>query len=135
MAHRVLVSGRRYLQYPAFLVVLTDPAQHRVDEAGRGTATTGSDQVHSGGDRGMWRNPSPQQLVAAQSQGIQQLAVDLREWAVRAGLQHRIQQTLRAACSIAQLGGQRGVPTVDPALPQQAGQHQVGVGVTLAHRS
>jgi hypothetical protein len=135
VAHRVVVSGRRYRLYPALFVLLADPAQYRVDEASRSTATTGSDQVHGGGDRGVWRHPGPQQLVAAQPQRVQQLAIDLREWAVRAGLQHRIQQTLRAACSVAQFGGQRGVAAVDPALPQQAGQHQIGVRVTLAHRS
>lgn len=76
-----------------------------------------------------------QQLVGAQAQHVQQRRVDLLQRAVHAGGEDRVQAALGAQRAVEQLGGEGGVAAGDLVGAQQAGQHQVRVGVLLPHQA
>ena len=126
-------SGRGELLHPGRLVVLGDPAQHGVDEAGR-AGRVHPDQLDGRVDRGVRRHPGAQQLVGAQAQGVEQRRLDAVQRPLGAGVDHRVEQPLGPQRAVAQLGGQRGVAVAQPVPPQDRREGEVRVGVAHADR-
>ena len=118
VADRVLLRVGRELLHPGRLVVLADPAQHGVDEAGGAGARVHPDELDGRVDRGVRRHPGAQQLVGAQAQGVEQRRLDAVQRAVGAGVDHGVEQALGPQRAVAQLGGQRGVAVAQPVPPQ-----------------
>ncbi len=109
------------------------PPQHRVGERpGPGTGLR-LHQVDGGVDGGVVRHPHGQQLVRPQTQGIEHLRLDLGQWAVDAGGQHRVVQALHPQRRRSQLGGEGGVAAGQAVGGKRVRQRQVRVGVIDPH--
>ena len=81
----------------------------------------------------MRAHPRGEQLMRAEPQHLPQRRVDRRQVAVTADGEDRVVAALTAQGPVAQLGRQGGVAAAQPALPQQRGQQQVGVGIPLGN--
>ena len=133
-ADRVGRRVRRHPAHPAGQVVGGDLAEHGVDEAGRALPDRGPDQVDAGADRGVRRHPHRQQLVGAEPQRVEHAGVDLGQRPVDVG-----RDAPRRRCPAA--GSSRTTSSVanaasrpvSPRARRHRGQHEVGVGVLLAH--
>ena len=125
------VAGRvgRDAAYPPGEVVLGDPAEDGVAEAGRPLPDPGPDQVDGGADRGVRGHPHREQLVGAQPQRVQHLGLDLRQRPVHARGEDGVVRAPTTEGAGDQLGGEGGVAAGQLVLPEDRGQHQVGVGV------
>lgn len=127
--HRI---GRRQRLDPLLGGALARPAQHGVHESRTALAEFGPGEFDGGVHGRVRADPGAQQLVAAQAQDVEQRAVDLGDRPARAFGDHRVQQPLGAARAVGEFRGERGVASVDAALAQKCGQHEVGVRVALA---
>ncbi len=119
---------------PGVEVMRRDPAQDGVDEPGRARADLGADQVDAGADRRVWGDPHPEQLVAAESEHVEDLGRGVGQRAVGAGGQDGVVGPLppdRAGC---QLGGEGRVAAAEAVLAEVVGQDEVGVGVLRPDR-
>jgi hypothetical protein len=128
---RVAGHRRSHLRDPRRQVLARHPAQHRVDERPGPLAHDRARQLDRRADRRVRRHAHRQQLVAAQPEQVEDRRVDRPEGAVDARTEHCVVRPATAQRPVTQLGGERGVAPVEPTLAQQAGQHEVGVGVAL----
>ena len=110
-------------------------AQHRVDEPGRTLPDLTAHEPHGGVQGRVVGHAHGQQLVGAQPQGVQHRGVQLLQRAVHAPGQDGVPRAAPAHGAVGQFRGERGVPLVEAQLPDQAGQHQVAVGVLGVHRA
>ena len=119
---------------PGFQVAGGHPAQHRVDEAGRALASEVAGEVHRGRDGRVRGHPGGQELVGAEAQYLAQRRVHAVESPVGAQAEDRVVAAPAAQRPVGELGGQRGVAPLQPALGEHRRQQQVGVGVPLLNR-
>ena len=93
--------------------------------------TLGADEVDAGRDRGVVGHPHRQQLVGAEPQHVAHLGLELRLG--QAGVDDRVVEALHPDRAGRQLGGERGVATLEPVLAQHLRQHEVGVRLVDPH--
>ena len=108
-----------------------DLAEHGVDQPGRTTTDALVDEVDARRDRGVVGHPHGQQLVGAEPQHVTHLDLELRLRQAR--VDHRVVEPLHPDRAGRQLGGQRGVATLEPVLAEHLWQHEVGVGPVGPH--
>ena len=129
MADRVGCGVGGDLGQPGVEVAGADRAQHRVDELRPPVAEDRAGELDGLAHGRVVRDAQGEQLVGAEPQDVEHLTVDGVERPVDAGRDHQVVGAGRAQGAVRQLGGERGVATLDAALAQQPGQHEVRVGV------
>src|SRR5699024_6366611 len=108
---------------------LSDSAQDCVDQPRGAGADLVSDQGDGFVDGGVGGHPHAEQLVAAQTQGVQYGPVELGELPVHAAAEDGVVGALTSQAAVGELGGEAGVALVQPGTADGRGEHQVCVGV------
>jgi hypothetical protein len=112
--------GGDHLQ-PRVEVAGADLAQHRVGEPGAVVADDPPGEVDRRADGGVRRDVRREELVGAQPQDGQDLAVDRRQGAVDARVQDGVVGALAAQGAVGEFGGEGGVAAGQAPVAQQRG--------------
>ena len=94
-------------------VALADPPQHGVHESspplGTSGASSGPGQIRAGIHGGMHRDPHLKDLMAAQSQNVDEIRIDIGPRPIDTSLGDRVVQPGPTKCAVRQLGRKSGI--------------------------